>query len=259
MDKVKKMKLAGAFGAPTEILPYIPELLADLWSLGIPPGTIVELVEPLDLKPITTRILDLGCGKGAVAITLARQLGVKVLGVDIFLPFIEDARQRARDLGVDDICRFEEGDIRKWARTTRDYDMVVLVWTGDVLGGLDRSVGKLRNLVHPGGYMVIGEGYLRDGIHAQHPYLRRFSCHEAVLRKLTAHGDTLVGEIVVPEDEIRSLYGHYIDSMNRGAHRSARDNPEHARLLWDYVKEQEQMCRIMEGVVESGVWLLQKT
>ena len=65
--------------------------------------------------------------------------------------------------------------------------------------------------------------------------------------------------IIPPDDKIRDLYGDYIDSLHAGAIRSARDNPEHARLLWDYVKEQEKTCRIMDGVVASSVWLLQKT
>lgn len=259
MGKVENIKLAAAFGAPSEILPHIPVLLADLWSLGIPPGTVVNLLKPLNLQPGSTRVLDLGCGKGAIAITLARQFGFQVLGVDIFPPFIEDARQRARDMGVDNICRFDQGDMRKWAKKTRDFDMVVLVWTGGVFGDLGDSVRKIRNLVHPGGYMVLGEGYLRDGGRADHPYLRRFAHHDVVLQKLTTHGDTLVQEIVVPDDEIRDLYRDYIDSLNAGAQRSARDNPEHARLLWDYVKEQEKTCRIMNGVVASSVWLLQKT
>ena len=88
--------------------------------------------------------------------------------------------------------------------------------------------------------------------------MRRFAHHEVVLQNLTAHGDTMVREMVVPEDEIRALYRDYIDSLHKGAHRSAKDHPEHARLLWDYVKAQEEMCQIMEGVVVSGVWLLRK-
>jgi cyclopropane fatty-acyl-phospholipid synthase-like methyltransferase len=258
MDIVEKTKLAAAFGAPPEILPYIPELLADLWSLGIPPGAVVNLVRPLNFQPDSTRVLDLGCGKGAIAITLAHEFGFRVLGVDIFPPFIENARQRARDLGVEGICQFEHGDMRKWATETGNYDIVVLVWTGGVLGDIGKSVRKLRNLVHTGGYMVLSEGYRRGGVPVDLPYLKRFSHQEMILQNLTAHGDTLVREMVVPEDEIKELYGDYIDSLNKGAHRSARNHPEHADLLWEYMKAQEEMCRIMESAVVSGVWLLRK-
>ena len=91
-----------------------------------------------------------------------------------------------------------------------------------------------------------------------HPYLRRFDRHKEILEKLTAHGDTLVREMVVPEDEIRVFYRDYINSLRKGAHRSAKDNPDHASILWEYVKAQEEMCDIMERDVVSCVWLLQK-
>ena len=42
-----------------------------------------------------TRILDLACGKGAVAVEVAQKLNVRVKGIDLMPEFIEVARQKA--------------------------------------------------------------------------------------------------------------------------------------------------------------------
>jgi len=252
------LKAAAAFGAVPEILPYIPELLSGMWSLGIPPDIIVELLKDLELKPKTARLLDLGCGKGANSITLARHFGYQVHGVDLFEPFIEEARKRAQELGVDDITRFETGDIKQAIRSLSDYDVVILVWVGGVLGDVGESIRRIRRLVPAGGYMVIGEGYLKDGVIEDDPFLERFDRYETLREKLTVHGDTLVREIIIPTERINDFYRDYIRSLRKGARKCAGIHPEHAQALWNYVNSNEQMCRTMENTVESGVWLLKK-
>ncbi|MFC1543543.1 SAM-dependent methyltransferase [Candidatus Neomarinimicrobiota bacterium] len=73
------------------LLPYLPELWADLWALGSFPDLIVEMLKPLGLPGAETSVLDLGCGKGAVSVTLAKELGFNVVGVDGFRPFLDEA------------------------------------------------------------------------------------------------------------------------------------------------------------------------
>lgn len=106
--------------------------------------------------------------------------------------------------------------------------------------------------------MIIGEGFLKNGVKADSPFLDRFDRHEALLEKLTIHGDTVVREIVIPADRISDFYRNYINSLRTGARKCASEHPEHAHILWDYVDSNEQMCKIMEGKVESGLWLVRK-
>jgi SAM-dependent methyltransferase len=258
MPDQEKLRMAAAFGAVPEMLPYIPELLADMWSLGIPPENIVELLKDQDLKPGTTRVLDLGCGKGANSITLARQFGFQTHGIDLFEPFIEEARQRAQELGVEDVCQFEQGDIKQTITVLKDYDMVLLIWVSGVLGGVAQSIHRIRQVIHPGGLMVIGEGYLKKGVSSDHPLLECFDRHEALLEKLTMHGDLLVRELVIPADRIHRFYREYLNSLRKGARKCADDFPEHAGILWDYVNSNDQMCKVMESSVESCLWLMRK-
>jgi cyclopropane fatty-acyl-phospholipid synthase-like methyltransferase len=58
-----------------------------------------ELSVSLDLKP-GMRVLDLGCGQGLTSIFLAREFGVTVFAVDLWIAAAENYR-RFRDFGLD--------------------------------------------------------------------------------------------------------------------------------------------------------------
>ena len=252
------LKAAAAFGAPPEILPYFPELLAGMWSLGVPPDSVVTLLNGCHLPAGETSVLDLGCGKGAVSITLARHFGFEAHGIDLYEPFIEEARKGAWERGVGYKCSFRQGDICKAVQGKGEYDLVLHIWVGGVLGDGGKSVGRIRHLIRRGGYMVFGYGCLKDGIRADHPLLQGFERCQTVMRKLMKHGDTVIRQTTIPEDRISDLHRQYIDSLQKGAHKCAREHPEHAGQLWEYVSKHEEMCRVMENRVDSCLWLVKK-
>ena len=66
MNEELNSQIAASLEATPELLPFIPELLADVWALGGSPEALVELLRPLGLSGTATRLLDLGCGKGAI-------------------------------------------------------------------------------------------------------------------------------------------------------------------------------------------------
>jgi ubiquinone/menaquinone biosynthesis C-methylase UbiE len=59
------------------------------------------------------RVLDLGCGKGAVSVKLAAALKCNCYGIDGISEFIETSKEKAKEYGVDALCCFEVGDIRE--------------------------------------------------------------------------------------------------------------------------------------------------
>ncbi|MCL1918611.1 MAG: hypothetical protein FWG14_09910 [Peptococcaceae bacterium] len=66
----------------TELLPFLPYLLQDFWELGSDPNVMVDLLKKHVNISSKTRILDLACGKGAVAVKVAQKLRVKVKGIE---------------------------------------------------------------------------------------------------------------------------------------------------------------------------------
>jgi cyclopropane fatty-acyl-phospholipid synthase-like methyltransferase len=85
------------------------------WDTGITPPEIVAMLDSGKL-PIG-RALDLGCGTGTNAITLA-QRGFEVTAIDVSRRAISLAKRKARSAQLTDRIRFERGDVtllRRWA------------------------------------------------------------------------------------------------------------------------------------------------
>jgi cyclopropane-fatty-acyl-phospholipid synthase len=70
------------------------------------------------------RVLDIGCGFGTLALTLARDHGVHVTGITLSEVQIAEARHRAREAGLEGQVEFRLQDYRT---VTETYDRVVSV------------------------------------------------------------------------------------------------------------------------------------
>ena len=103
--------------------------------------------------------LDLGCGKGAVSVTLAKSLGIRCKGIDLIGDFIHEAGEKASEHGVGGLCEFAGGDIKQAVLHERDYDLVIFGAMGDVLGDRPKTLNALMSAVKSGGYILLDDGY----------------------------------------------------------------------------------------------------
>ena len=85
------------------------------------------------------RVLDVGCGKGELALDLAQRAGARVVGVDFSRRYLAFARERSAHPNVE----YVEADVSSWLPAER-FDVVVL---SNVLEHVDRRVELLRTLV----------------------------------------------------------------------------------------------------------------
>ena len=143
--------LAWSLDAEPELLEFLPGLFQDLEELGVRVEDVSRVLAGSSISR-EHRALDLGCGKGAVAIALAEKFGCSVRGIDGMPAFVEHARVRAGSLGVGDRCQFECADVQDEVRQSRGYDLVCLNAFGGALGRLDEAVGLLRDCVVPVSY-----------------------------------------------------------------------------------------------------------
>jgi SAM-dependent methyltransferase len=237
---------------------YIPELVADLWALGASPERYVESLSALGLRGERVRVLDLGCGKGAAAVTIAGELGVCVTGVDLNERFLAVAEAKAREYGVSRRCRFRRGDMRAFVRTARGFDAAVYASVGTALGSdFTEIVGLLRSCVNSGGYMVIDDGCLKDSAPADTVY-RHYRPHDETVRMLTAHGDILVRELHIPDEEKASLNRRYIDALVAGARRVTAEHPDLGEKVERFIESQRNECRRIEQDLSGMVWILER-
>lgn len=245
--------------AKKEILPYLPDLLQDLWELGSAPAKYVDILKPLVLDPDTTKALDLGTGKGAVAIVLAQELGFHVLGVDLCEPFLEEAKKQADLKGVSFLCEFRHEDIHHTLKTARDYDLVLFISIGGLLGDFNRCVMRLRKTVSSGGYILIDDGFLKAGQSVDRPGYQHYAPHRETLEALTAHGDTLVCEVLYPDEETAAINWGYTAAIKKRAEQLKQKYPEIKESLHGYIQNQEEECRVIESSITGACWLLQRS
>lgn len=249
-------EIARLLDAEPQLLPLLPELLADLESLGSSPEVIVELLLPLDLA-VGSSALDLGCGKGAVSLALGGALPLTITGIDAFEPFVEAARAEAARRGLEDRCRFEVGDLRARLRGDGAFDVVVLASVGPILGDLRRTLGALAGCVRPGGWVVLQDCALRRRARPRAGY-EAYVPLDATRRTIEASGLQVVREIVHSVEEVRAANRATTAAIARRAEALVRRRPEVAKLVYGYVERQRAECRFLEESTVEVSWLLRR-
>ncbi len=237
--------IAASLDTPEPLLPVLAELFQDLDALGSDPAAVVAVLRRRGIDGPAARILDLGCGKGAVAIAVARELGAHVEGVDGFAAFVEAARERARREGLSDHCRFETADVRSFGRGDRPWDAVLFLGMAPVLGTLAETVAKLRGYVRTGGAIVL------DDAGEPHPIAER-------RKALEASGDRIAEEIVEPPAAIRAREAHLRAKLAAAADRIAARAPHLGPVLRAAIERQQEEGRRLAEEVSCALWCIER-
>jgi cyclopropane-fatty-acyl-phospholipid synthase len=100
------------------------------------------------------RVLDIGCGWGGLAIDLARDYGVDVIGITLSEKQLHSARLRAEQAGLGGRVRFELKDYRSVASS---FDRVVSVGMFEHVGvqNYGEFFDKVRDVLAPDGVALL--------------------------------------------------------------------------------------------------------
>jgi len=264
MSKSKYQKLTSkeldmienALEAPASIIPDLGELLADYKELGSDPQAIVQAIKNLKL-PSTTSVVDLACGKGAVAVEIARSLGYRVLGIELYEPFIADCIRAAQFAKVEDRCTFELGNIVDLAGTKEPVDIVIFAAVGDTIGSIPETMTIIRKYVKPGGYMVISDVYKNDLTGVGHTAFSYAGTKDQTVAWLTAKGDSVVG-CYEPEPTIANDDARLQESIMKKALTLAKKHPEIEADLANFVESQKAENTYIEQSLTDVIWVIQK-
>ena len=105
----------------------------------------------LGVKP-RTRLLDVGCGAGQLALIAARA-GAQVTGCDIATNWVESARARADAMGLD--VTFEEGDAEALPYDDGQFDAVVSLVGAMFAPRPELVASELTRVCRPGGLIAM--------------------------------------------------------------------------------------------------------
>jgi SAM-dependent methyltransferase len=115
-------------------------------------ATREEYVGLLGITP-GERVLDIGCGSGAVTRTLARRVapGGRAVGMDASAALLEVARELANKAGLGATIEFKEGDCRALPFPDASFDAVVAATTLSHVPDPARALAEMVRVTRPGG------------------------------------------------------------------------------------------------------------
>ncbi|GBQ88355.1 cyclopropane-fatty-acyl-phospholipid synthase [Gluconacetobacter johannae DSM 13595] len=118
-------------------------------------------------------VLDIGCGWGGMALTLARDYGARVTGITLSEEQLGVARRRAAEEGLADRVRFELLDYRA---VTRRYDRIVSVGMFEHvgIGHYRQFFGIVRDVLAEDGVMLLHSIGRNDGPGSTNPWIDRY-------------------------------------------------------------------------------------
>jgi SAM-dependent methyltransferase len=240
-------------GGDEALFPYLPYILQDVWEIGTDPALMVRLVRAYISQPASLHVLDLGCGKGAVSIRLAQELGCRCHGIDALPAFIAEAQEKAAEYKVAHLCTFETGDIREQIGSLPRYDLIVLGAIGPVLGDYYATLTALRPCLEPNGLIFIDDGYLADDNPYPHPIALK---RAAMLQQIEAAGMRLVAEELIAPELIRSANEFIYQKLKTRCLELMELYPDQRELFEGYLRDQEVENEALEGELVCGVFII---
>jgi len=129
---------------------YDPTWLLDLDMGPNPLWLLEDLLRDLSIRP-GDRVLDLGSGRGATSVYLARELGVEVWAVDLWVPAAA-ATRTFQEAGVADAVH---ADARALPFDPDHFDAIVSIDAWEYFGTDDRFLPSLLRVLRPGGQLGV--------------------------------------------------------------------------------------------------------
>lgn len=93
-----------------------------------------------------SRVLEVGPGPGEVSERIQRELGARVVAIDVSERMVELVRRRGVDARV--------GDVQELPFADDEFDLVVAAWVLFHLPDLDRGLAEIARVLRPGGRLV---------------------------------------------------------------------------------------------------------
>lgn len=257
MSEKTQKSIADSLETNERMLPYLPYLLQDLWAMGCSLNQIISVVSSLKLPSQNTKVLDLGCGKGAVTINLALKFGFSVTGVDAMQVFLDEANEKSIEYNVSHLCNFIKADINDFIKSPHNFSIVILASLGGILGTYNETISKIRTQVKSGGYIVIDDGYLKEGIKLERKGYEHYRTHHKAIMELSAFGDKIINEINTSQIN-STINNEYSKLIKKRGEELIKEKPELYDLINTYVENQFVECEVIEKYLEGALWLIQK-
>lgn len=114
------------------------------------------------------KVLDVACGSGTSALSLAREFGCKVVGVDLSQKNLDMAQKKAREMGLEGLVEFVFSDAEKIDFPESTFDFVICECALCTFPDMKTAINEMHKVLREGGKVgitdVIIENELPKGL-----------------------------------------------------------------------------------------------
>jgi cyclopropane-fatty-acyl-phospholipid synthase len=183
-------------------------------------------------------VLDIGCGWGGMALTLAREYGARVTGITLSEEQLKEARARAKAEGLEDRVRFELMDYRD---LDRRFDRVVSVGMFEHVGiGFYQTFcDTMARVLKPDGVALLHAIGRSDGPSATNLWIDKYIFPGGYSPALSEVLPAIERSGLVATD-IEILRLHYAETLRQWRWRFAANRDTIASI------HDERFCRMFE-------------
>jgi SAM-dependent methyltransferase len=237
-----------------ELRPYLPYLLKDLWEMGNMPAYKYELLSKNMLAKGKPKIIDLGCGKGAELIQIAKKFEFDGTGIDIYPEFIEEANFRKRINDCEHL-NFIVDDFVEHLDSYKNYNIIFFEYNPKLFGGVSNSLNALKNVLKDSkGFILFDAAVLNDSTKLS--TIQGYELYKNVKEQIIASDFTILGYIYWNVQYITRQYELNNLCIERRASELSEKEPEKAELFKSFLDYQKQKHQLFSKDVSCITWLL---
>ena len=199
-----------------------------------------HICRKLMLKP-GERLLDIGCGWGALVMWAAERYKVRATGVTLSQNQYDYARAKIREAGLEELCEVRLLDYRDIPEDA-PYDKIASVGMFEHVGrkNLPLYFGKIYRLLKPGG-LVMNHGITLNSVDGQ---------------ELGSDIGSFIDEYVFPGGELTHVSKVIAEMSEQGLESWDVESlrPHYARTLWQWVDGLEAHRHAAAAIVGEKIY-----
>jgi SAM-dependent methyltransferase len=185
------------------------------------------------------RVLDIGAGKGEMLARIAERCGATCTAVERSARMAQACRERGAGVSRGRV-EVIESDAATWlashnASGAPPFDAALCIGSTHALGSFAATIAALRDLVRPGGSVVLGEGYWQHEPDAA--YLAAlgatrddYSTHQDNIDRINAIGLSVAWHTIASAADWAEYESRYLQNVERFAAHNPAD-PDHDAML----------------------------
>ncbi|MBV9098844.1 MAG: class I SAM-dependent methyltransferase, partial [Frankiaceae bacterium] len=176
-------------------------------------GKLDLICRKLDLRP-GARLLDVGCGWGALAVHAAREYGATVTGVTLSAEQLAYGRERVAREGLTDLVELRLQDYRD-IPADAPYDAVTAIEMGEHVGksNYPAFLGQVFRLTTPGGRVLIQQMSRGRRHPGGGPFIERYIAPDMHMRPLHETLE-LIEDAGFEVRDVHALREHYARTID---------------------------------------------